>query len=213
MSPELIEQGLVAFATFFATVGPVDVAAMFAVVTAANTPVERRATAIKATLVAAGILLLFALAGRALLDYMGITLAALQTAGGILLLLLGIDLVLAKHSGISSTTDEEEAEAGARNDVAVFPVAMPLIAGPGAIGAVILLMSGGEGDLPRQGMVLAALGAVLVLTFLAMLTATQIQRLLGVTGLNVISRIMGVLLTALAVQFIFNGLGNSGLFS
>ncbi len=213
MTDQLINHGIVAFATFFATVGPIDVAAMFAALTLANSVPERRATAVKATLVASGILLMFALAGRALLDYMGITFAALQTSGGLLLLLIGIDMVLAKHSGITSTTDEEEMEAARSPDVAVFPIALPLIAGPGAIGAVILLMGGAEGDLPRQGAVLAALGAVLLITFIAMLVATQIQRLLGVTGLNVITRVMGVLLTALAVQFIFNGLANSGLFS
>ena len=212
MTPQLIEQGIVAFATFFATIGPVDVAAIYAGLTAATPPIQRRRMAVKGVAIATGILVLFALVGHDVLNYMGITLAALQTAGGILLLLVGINLVLAEHSGVSSTTDEENAEAMDRADLSVFPLATPLIAGPGTIGAAILLMAGAEGDLARQGAVLAALVTVLVICLVLLLIATQVQRVLGVTGLNVISRVIGVLLTALAVQFIFNGLQNSGLF-
>ena len=212
MTPQLIEQGIVAFATFFATIGPVDVAAIYAGLTAATPPIQRRRMAVKGVAIATGILVLFALVGHDVLNYMGITLAALQTAGGILLLLVGINLVLAEHSGVSSTTDEENAEAMDRADLSVFPLATPLIAGPGTIGAAILLMAGAAGDLARQGAVLAALVTVLVICLVLLLIATQVQRVLGVTGLNVISRVIGVLLTALAVQFIFNGLQNSGLF-
>lgn len=209
----MIETSLIAFTTLFATVGPQDVAALFAALTARNSPAERRAIALKGTLIAAGILFFFAFFGNSLLGLFGITLPALRTAGGILLLLIAIDLVFARQSGGTSTTSEENEEAASRPDISVFPLATPLIAGPGSIGAIVLLIVQTEGDRLQYIAVLAALGAILLLTFLLMLVAVQLQRLLGVTGIHVVSRIVGVLLAALAVQFIFDGLAASGLFS
>jgi multiple antibiotic resistance protein len=119
--------------------------------------------------------------------------------------------VFARHSGGIGTTSEEEAVARTRQDIAVFPLAMPLIAGPGAISATILLVTGTNGDQLRYGAVLVALLAILLLTYLALLTAIPIQRLLGLTGLAVVSRVVGVLLAALSVQFIFDGIRGSGL--
>jgi len=209
----MFETALIAFTTFFATIGPLDVAALFAALTHENTPRERRAMALKGTLIGTAILLFFALFGKTVLTYFGITLPALQASGGILLLLIGIDMVFARHSGSGTTTDEETAEAQGKKDVSVFPLATPLIAGPGAIGAAILLVAGTEGDTVQISLVIGALLAILLLTFLLMLLATQVQKLLGVTGLQVISRVVGVLLCALAVQFIFDGIRNSGLLS
>ena len=209
----MIEIGLIAFTTLFATVGPQDVAALFAALTSRNTAAERRAIALKSTLIAAGILFFFAFFGDTLLGLFGISLPALRTAGGILLLLIAIDLVFARDSGGTSTTREENEEAAIRPDISVFPLATPLIAGPGSIGAIVLLIANTEGDRLQYLAVLVALGAILLLTFLLMLMAVQLQRLLGVTGVHVVSRIVGVLLAALAVQFIFDGLAASGLFS
>ena len=206
-----LETALVALTTFFATVGPVDVAAIFAAITPHNTPAERRAMAVKGLLIATGILLVIALAGEALLRHLGITLPAFRTAGGILLLLIGINMVLARSTGGTSTTSDETTEAAGKADVSVFPLATPLVAGPGAMGALILLMADADGDLAKQGAVVGALLAILLGTFVLLLAAGQVSRLLGVTGLNVISRVAGVLLTALAVQFIFDGVGASGL--
>ncbi|MCB0167194.1 MAG: MarC family protein [Anaerolineae bacterium] len=207
----MLETAVVAFTTLFATIGPIDAAAVFAALTPDATPRQRRSTAVRGALIATVILLLFALVGESLLAGLGISLAALRTAGGILLLLIGIDMVFARPSGSTSTTPAETQEATLKQDIAVFPLATPLIAGPGAIGAVILLMADVEGNLLLQGVILLTLLAVLLLTFLALLGAGQIQRLLGVTGLHVISRIFGILLSALAVQFIFDGIGQSGL--
>lgn len=209
----MLETGLVAFTTFFATIGPVDVAALFAALTATATPAHRRSMALKGSLVAAAILLFFAFFGRALLEHLGITLAALRTAGGILLLLMAIDMVFARHSGGTSTTEDETEEAVTRSDISVFPLATPLIAGPGAMGAAVLLMADAGDDMTLMMIVAAALVAVLVMTYLLLLVAGPVQRLLGVTGLNVITRVFGVLLAALAVQFIFDGVGASGIFS
>jgi multiple antibiotic resistance protein len=122
-------------------------------------------------------------------------------------------MVFARSSGGTSTTDDEEREAATREDISVFPLATPLIAGPGAMGAAVLLMAETERDLARQAAVLLALLAVLALTLAGLLLATRVQRLLGVTGMQVVSRVFGVLLTALAVQFVFDGLATSGLFA
>jgi len=208
----MLETAAVALTTFFATIGPVDLAALFAALTPDSTPAHRRATAIKGILIATGILVTFAVFGNALLERLGISLAALRTSGGILLLLVGIDMVFARDSGSCTTTHEETLEAQQKQDISVFPLATPLIAGPGTIGATILLIAEAGGDLALQLTVVAALLAILAMTFLLLLAATQVQKLLGVTGLRVISRTVGVLLSALAVQFIFDGLGESGLF-
>ncbi|MBL4614833.1 MAG: NAAT family transporter [Magnetovibrio sp.] len=209
----MLEIALVAFMTFFATIGPVDVAALFAVLTKHNRPKQRRALAFKGLLIASSILLMFAVFGEAALARLGITLAAMRTAGGILLLLIAIDMVFARHSGISSTTDDETDEAKTKEDISVFPLATPLIAGPGSMGAVVLLTAEAGGDLVHWSLIVGALLAVLLLTLILLLMAGQVQRVLGVTGLNVISRVVGVLLAALAVQFMFDGLAGSPLFS
>jgi multiple antibiotic resistance protein len=202
---------LVALATFFATVGPLDVALLFAALTDKNSAKERHAMALKSSLIGAAILLFFALAGEALLRILGITLPAFQTAGGILLLLIAIDMVFARRTGGTSTTAEENAEAEAKHDLSVFPLATPLIAGPGAIGAAILLVANTKGEASRIAIVVGALLAILFLTYVLMLIAAQVQRRIGVTGSHVIARVAGILLAALAVQFVFDGIKASGL--
>ncbi len=201
---------LVAFATLFATVGVADIAFIFAALTKDSTPAQRRLFATRGVLVALAILLFFAVLGNAILDVFGITIPALRTAGGILLLLIAIDMVFARHSGGTGTTDEEETEARQSHDISVFPLAMPLMAGPGAISAVILLTTGAQSDL-EFWLVLAAIVVILALCWLTLLIAIPIQRLLGLTGLSVVSRIVGILLAALAVQFVFDGIMASGL--
>lgn len=207
----MIETAAIAFATFFATIGPIDVAAMFSALTAESTPEHRRTMAVRGTLIAGGILISFALVGEIMLGSLGISLAALRTAGGILLLLIGIDMVFARSSGGTSTIEDEEKEAASKQDISVFPIATPLIAGPGAMGAAVLLMANTNGDLGLQATVIASILAILLLTLMALLLASKIQQFLGVTGMHVISRVMGVLLSALAVQFIFDGIKQSGL--
>ncbi|MEQ1770084.1 MAG: MarC family protein [Devosia sp.] len=206
-----LDSFLLALSTFFATIGPADLVLVFAALTERSTTIERRTMALRGTLIATGILLFFALFGDPLLRLFGITLPALRIAGGVLLLLISIDMVFARHSGGTGTTPEEESEARTRGDISVFPLATPLIAGPGAISAVILL-STAEGTFTAGWvLVVAAMLAILVLCYLAMLVAIPIQRLLGITGLAVVSRIVGVLLAALAIQFLIDGIKASGL--
>ncbi len=209
----MFETYILAITTFFATVGPIDIAVVFAGLTSERSAFTKRKIAFKGVIIATGLLLVFALLGEALLSSLGITLAALRTAGGILLLLIGIDMVFARHSGGTSATADEVEEAEHSHDISVFPLATPLIAGPGAIGAVILLMANVEGHLGQQSMVILGLLSIMLMTYILLIGASQVHKVLGVTGLQVISRIFGVILSALAVQFMFDGIKNSGLFS
>ena len=202
---------LVALTTFFATIGPVDIAAIFAGLTAGQDAAQVRRMAFKGVAIGTGILLVFALGGNTVLDHMGISLAALRTAGGILLLLMAVNMVFAKPTGGTTTTKAEAEEAKTKNDISVFPLATPLIAGPGAMGAAVLLMADAQGDIRLQAIVIGSLMAILLLTLVLLLAATWVQKVLGVTGLLVVSRVVGVLLAALAVQFVFDGLATSGL--
>jgi len=207
-----LDSFLLALSTFFATIGPADLVLVFAALTEKMTTAERRVMALRGTLIATGILLFFAIFGEPLLRLFGITIPALRIAGGVLLLLISIDMVFARHSGGTGTTPEEENEARTRPDISVFPLATPLLAGPGAISAVILL-STAEGAFTLGWMlVVAALLVIMALCYAAMLVAIPIQRLLGLTGLAVVSRVVGVLLAALAIQFLIDGIKAAGFF-
>lgn len=207
----MIDTATVALAALFTTVGPLDVAAVFTAMTASATPKERRAYAVRGVVIATLILLLFAFAGDFLLNSLGISLAALRTSGGILLFLIALDMVFARSSGALTTTSAESDEARLRHDISIFPLASPLIAGPGAMGVIILLMADSAGDFTRQLIVLSSLFIIMLLTLLILLMASQVHRFLGVTGTQVITRIFGILLAALAIQFIFDGIEESGL--
>ncbi len=213
---EFYETFIVVLASLFALVDPIGNAIIFASLTPTRTVYRRRLYAFKGVLIATVLLLGFMFLGEFFLKHLGISLAALRTSGGILLLIMGIDMVFARHSGGTSTTDEEEQEAMkhslAKEDISVFPLATPLLAGPGAIGAVILFHASAEGSAEKQLAVVTALVTIMIASLLCLLTSSYLQRILGKTGMNVINRIMGVLLSALAVQFVFDGLAQSGLF-
>ncbi|MEI9887166.1 MAG: MarC family protein [Rhizomicrobium sp.] len=201
-----------ALTTLFVAIGPVEVASMFLALTAGAATKDRRVMAFTAMAVAAGVLVAFALGGIQLLALIGVGLPAFRTAGGVLLLMVAADLLLAQHSAISGITASEESEAQShQTDVAVFPLAIPLTAGPGSMTAIVLLMSKAKG--PADGaLVLAALGVIILVTLAALLLSEPLMRVLRKTGANVIARVSGVLLAALAMQFIFDGLSDSGLF-
>ncbi len=199
------ESLIAVFVTFFVVVDPIGVAPLFAALTPGNTAAERRRIALKGTVIAGGVLLFFALVGESFLNALGIGLPAFRIAGGILLLLLAIDMVMARPSGLRGTTPGEDQESGRRDDVSVFPLAIPLIAGPGAITSVVLLMGAAHGDWMQQGAIVAVLLTVVLITLLCLMAAARLVRLLGVTGINVLSRVLGIVTAALAVQFIIDG--------
>lgn len=202
----MIELALAAFVNFIVIIDPIGVVPFFLGHTAHLDARARRATAVKSIAIAAVVLLVFTVVGKPLLHYLGVSVAAFRIAGGVLLLLLAVDMVLVMESGIRGTTRKEEEEAAQRPDVAVFPLAVPLIAGPGAIASVILLQSQNAGSPAAQVVVAAVMLGVLVLTGLCFLIAGGIMKVLGVTGINVMTRVLGIILAALAVSNIIEGL-------
>lgn len=203
----MIDLALTAFVNFFVIIDPVGVVPFFVALTAGLDAAARRAVAIKSVAIAAVILLFFTIIGQPLLHYLGVSIPAFRIAGGILLLLLAVDMVLVKESGIRVTTRKEEEEASHRgSDVAVFPLAVPLIAGPGAVASVILLQSQNVGDLAAQTVIAGVMVGMLILVAVAFFAAGPIMRLLGVTGVNVMTRVLGIILAALAVSNVIEGL-------
>jgi multiple antibiotic resistance protein len=196
-----------AFVTLFVVIDPIGVAPLFASITPGDSAAQRRQIAVKGVAVAAGVLLTFAVGGQPLLELLGIGLPAFRIAGGLLLLLLSIDMVMVRHSGLRDTAPGEEEEGRQRADVSVFPLGIPLIAGPGALTSIVLLMGRAEGDLGKQAVVLLVAAVVLGITLLCLLATAQLMRLLGQTGINVVTRVFGIITAALAVQFILDGLG------
>lgn len=200
-----------AFATLFVAIGPFEAVPIFLALTGRYEPKARRNIALVAVGTATFVLFAFALGGIQLLGLLGVGLPAFRTAGGILLMMVAADLLLAKHSGISSITDKEEDEAKQQTGIAVVPLAIPLIAGPGSMTAIVLLM-GKVDTLAQGGFVLGALIVVMLITLISMLAGNRLMKILGVTGANAVARVSGILLAALAMQFIFDGLIASHVF-
>lgn len=203
----MFEQPLKFFVVFFVVVEPISLIPLFTGLTSGASRDYKRRMALKAVCVAALILVLFALGGAAFLQLMGISLEAFRIFGGLLLFLLALEMVFARESG-TRTSSDEAVESRRRADISVFPLAFPFIAGPGAL-ATILLWFGRVHVTTETFLFLALLGAValvLVISLLLMWLAEPLMRVLGVTGANVAGRLLGVILGALAVQFVLDGL-------
>lgn len=198
-----------AFVTLFVTIGPVETAAIFASLTAKAHKAHRTSLAFRAVAIAGLMLLLFALAGNLFLALLHVSLPAFQVAGGLLLFLQALTLTFSK-SGLSSISEGEQREAEGPGDIAVFPLAFPLVAGPGSLAAAVLLM-GRSNDWASDLTIMLVLALCLVLTLIAMITADRLVSLLGQTGADVVGRVSGVLLAALAVQYVFDGLKQAAL--
>jgi multiple antibiotic resistance protein len=196
-----------ALVTFLVVIDPPGCAPIFASLTAGATAVNRRAMAIRSVLVASGILLFFGLLGEDLLRALGISLSAFRIAGGIMLFLIAIDMVFEKRT---ERREHRAQEVSAREaeDISVFPMAIPMIAGPGSIASVMLLMARSDG-LTESLLVMGALAATLALTLIALLLAGPLMRLLGHRMEAMITRILGVILAALAAQFVIDGVERS----
>jgi multiple antibiotic resistance protein len=204
----MIAQLVKFFVVFFVVVEPISLIPLFAGLTDGASESYKRKMATKAALIALGICVLFALAGAKFLDLMGIALSSFRIAGGSLLFLISLEMVFARPSGTRSTTSEQE-ESKKREDISVFPLAFPFIAGPGAL-ATILLTSGevwGQGLLFAGFLLVVAL--VVFICWGLMVAAPRLMKLLGITGANVMSRLSGVVLAALAVQFVVDGIRGS----
>ncbi len=191
-----------AFVTLFVIIDPVGLAPLFVALTQGMSVRERRKVAIRACLVAIGILTLFGVAGEAVLNFLGISMPAFRIAGGVLLFLTALDMLFERRT----QRRQGQADGEHADDPSVFPLAIPLIAGPGAIASMILLT--GQGDngtlhiLIIHGVMALVIGAVLALFLLA----APLERILGPTGITVVTRLLGMLLAALSVQFVIDGM-------
>jgi multiple antibiotic resistance protein len=201
----MIELYLSALVTFFVVIDPPGCAPIYAGLTHGATPAHRRSMAIRAVVVAAIILFVFAAVGEAMLKALGVSLAAFRIAGGIMLFLIALEMVFEKRTERREDRAAKVAQSPEVEDVSIFPMAMPMIAGPGSIASVMLMMSRNHG-FERVAVVLAALATILALTLIALLAAGPLMRLLGARIEAVITRILGVLLGALAVQFVIDGI-------
>jgi multiple antibiotic resistance protein len=193
---------LQSFLTMLVVVDPIGLVPMFLALASDRSALERRRLARRAVLTAGAILLAFALAGSWTLQRLGISLGAFQVAGGILLFWIAVRMIFAEHQ---RETAAEEAEARGREDISVFPLAIPIIAGPGSMASIMILV--GEASEVRLGLpiIVATTGVVLVLCHLALRLSEPLVRALGQTGVNVVTRVLGVLLAALAVQYVADG--------
>lgn len=202
----MTEQLLKMFVTFFVVVEPISLVPLFGALTRGADASYRRKMAIKSTALSAIILVVFALVGDWLLKMLGISVDAFKIGGGLLLFLISVDMVFARQSGLRSTTVREQEVARYRNDISVFPMAFPLIAGPGSLATVLLMVGDARGDLTMYGMIFAVILAVVLIVLILLLLTVPVMKLLGDTGANIISRILGVVLVALAVQYVVDGI-------
>lgn len=194
---------ITAFFTLFVIIDPIGLTPMFVALTQGMTRSERRAIALRSCATAFAILTAFAIGGEAVLGFVGISMAAFRVAGGVLLFITALDMLFERRS------KRREDQADERPDPSVFPLAIPLIAGPGSIATVILLAGQQPGIFGLVGVIGTVL-AVLLVAAVFFLASGFLERALGKTGINVATRLLGMLLAALAVQFVLDGLRDFG---
>jgi multiple antibiotic resistance protein len=192
------------FVLFFVIVEPISLVPLFAAMTEGADESFRRRMALRAVLIAGTVFALFAVGGAWFLQTMGISIAAFRIAGGIMLFLIALEMVFARESGTRTTTEEKD-ESRKRADISVFPLAFPFIAGPGALAIVLLTFGASRGDVPLSFGLFGVVMLVLALTYTLMRLTPLVMKVMGVTGANVVNRLSGVVLAALAVQFIIDG--------
>ncbi len=204
MTPDL---AITAFVTLFVIIDPIGLTPLFIALTRGVDDRARRRMGLRAVLIALGLLALFGFAGEALLGAVGIGMPAFRIAGGLLLFLTAVDMLFERRQPRREKTAHLD---DALPDPTVFPLATPLIAGPGALATMILLVGQHPGDYAAQATVYGTMIAVLAITYLLFLAGGLLERLLGPTGINVVTRLLGMLLAALAVQFVLEGLRDFG---
>ncbi|MEI4261964.1 MarC family protein [Roseovarius sp. D0-M9] len=194
------------FVTLFIVLDPIALAPLFLALTRGMSARTRRVIAIRACVVSGALLCVFGAFGEAVLNFIGISMPAFRIAGGILLFLTALDMLFERRTA----RREDTAEQDDHDDPSIFPLAIPLIAGPGAI-ATIILLTGEHQGLSGLAWVLGTMLVVLTMVFISFLGAGLLERVLGKTGINVVTRVLGMLLAALAVQFVLDGLRGFGM--
>ncbi|EBA11074.1 MarC family protein [Roseobacter sp. CCS2] len=200
---------IAAFTTLFIIIDPPGLAPVFIALTQGMDAAQRRAIAIRAFLVASSLMMVFLFLGEAVLGFIGISMDAFRIAGGILLFLTALDMLFQRRQA-RREDNAAEGQAEHEDDPSVFPLALPLIVGPGAITTVILLAGEAQGAADMAAIAGIIIG-VLLIVLIAFLVAPAIERALGKTGLNIVTRVLGMLLAALAVQFVLDGLRGFGI--
>lgn len=195
-----------AFATLFVTIDPIGLAPIFLGITAGMTRPDRYAVAIRAVIIALFLITLFLLAGQIILDTLGITIHAFRIAGGLLLFYTAFEMIYGSRNERKQEVSEKAIGADQIANIAIFPLALPLIAGPGTISATILLSSEMGGAWEWQLVLFAVVATILTLCMLAFMAAEAIDKYLGETGRMTMTRLLGVLLAALSVQFVIDGI-------
>jgi multiple antibiotic resistance protein len=207
----VVEFVLASFTALFVTVSPIKAAAIYPVLTEGLARDEQRRMAVRAVVVASGLLVVFALFGDDLLRIIGISLSGVRVGGGILLLLLSIDIVFSRPIGAAHAAAEHGVDEG--SDISVFPLATPIIAGPGAITAVIVQATEARNGILATVVLLGVIAAIMLITLGGLLAAETVQGWLGHTGMSVVVRILGILLAAVSAEMILTGLRDSGVFT
>ncbi|MDH3646638.1 MAG: MarC family protein [Gammaproteobacteria bacterium] len=202
----MIEQLIKQFVVFFVVIEPLSLVPIFGALTRGGSVRYRRKMAFKAVTLSTAILIVFAVVGGYLLSALGIAVDAFKIGGGLLLFMIAVDMVFARQSGLRSTTVREQEEAQYREDISVFPLAFPLIAGPGALATVLLMVGEVRGDFTAFMGMLAVLMSVILIALVLLLTTPYVMRVVGRSGADVISRLLGVVLAALAVQYVTDGI-------
>jgi len=198
----MFEFAVAAFLSFLVIVDPVGLAPLFLGITADRADAERNRIARNAVLLAGILIVLFGLGGRPLFNYLGVSIDSLRIAGGVLLFKLAFDMMLAARE---RTTEDEQHDAEEAEDITVFPLAIPLLAGPGAFATVLVFTAQAGGRTDYLVVLFAMVVLVLIISWLALRLASGLMDVLGRTGVNVITRVFGIILAALAVQLVADG--------
>jgi multiple antibiotic resistance protein len=201
----LLEAVFFNFITLLAIVNPIEAGAAFATLTLGATPAQQSTIAARASIVAAIILIGFGFAGDILLRALGIGFPAFRIAGGLLLLQVGFNMVFAKSTGTARLAPDERSAATLADDPSVFPLAIPIITGPGALTTIVAIISKPHESILENALVVVVVGIVLGITFLTMRASQRLTKILGPTGVNAVGRVMGIVVAAIAVQLIVDG--------
>jgi multiple antibiotic resistance protein len=205
---ELLQFAFIAFTSIFVLVDPIAAVPTFLAMTGGASRANRRHMAARAAWTCFLVLLTFSMAGTLIFKVFGITLAAFKIAGGLILGLIGLDMIKARRSPTKETPDETE-EGAEKEDVGIIPLGIPMLAGPGSISSVMVLMSQ-NADWQHALIILVAIGVTAAVSFLVLAAADRVSSYLHETGIRILTRMMGLLLTAIAVQFVLNGLKDAG---
>ena len=201
MDQEILRFALAAFVTLLVVVDPPGVVPIFVALTQ-DEPARRSAILTRAVLIAFGVALFFLIAGRAVLSYLGVTVHAFSISGGILLFVTAMPMLFGQRGGLQAPEPRERGG----EDISVFPLAMPLLSGPGTIATILLLTSQAGNDVKKVGAIGVAIAIVFLVSFISLYLGSRLMRLLGEGGVHIATRVMGIVLAALAVQYVLNGI-------